>query len=133
MRNILLINAAILLFASTAFAGATITMSSDLSATSAVTGKTLYGAKTAGAAATADENQKLIGKASTGVAVGCITSTLGYAIVTQHKQGVKAYGTSHDSTAVYMADAEKGTAKLTVPSAIGTTDFVASGSGWTSM
>jgi hypothetical protein len=108
-------------------------MVSDLSSDSAVTGKTLYGAKASGAAATAGADQKLIGKASTGVAVGCLTSTLGYALITQHKQGVKAYGTSHDSTAVYMADAQKGTAKKQVPDNIGTTDFVAAGSGWTSM
>lgn len=132
MKKILIINAVVLLFASAAFAGTSITMSTDLTATSSKSGVTLYGAKTSGAAATAGADQKLIGKTSTGVSVGILTSALGYALVTQHKQGIKAYGTSHDSTAIYMADAVKGTAILAVPTQIGTNNFV-TGTTWTSM
>ncbi len=59
------------------------------------TGKSLYGAKSG----TADTTSPLIGKTSTGVAVWCFlrTSGTGYAIVTQHMNGTKAFGTSYDS------------------------------------
>lgn len=130
MKKTLILAAAVLMFASTAFAGTTV----DLSFDSGKQGLTLYAGKVSGdAAKDGDAAQKNIGKTSTGVGVGCITSTLGYAVVTQHKNGIKAYASSHDSTAVYMADAVKGTVFLPKPTAIGTADFVKSGSKWTSM
>lgn len=131
MKKIIIINVAALLFASLAFAGPTVDC--NASATSTSTGLTLYGGKNSGDAATAGAGQKMIGKTSTGVSIGIITSALGYAVVSQHKQGIKAYGSSHDSTAIYMADAVAGTTFLTKPSAIGSTDFVASGTKWSSM
>jgi hypothetical protein len=133
MKKILIINAAILLLATAAYAGDNVTMTSDLASTSSKSGLTLYGGKNSGDAAnTGDAAQKLIGKTSTGVSVGIKSSSLGYAIVTQHKQGIKAYGTSHDATAVYMVDAVKGTAYLAVPTAIGSDNFVTD-TKWSSM
>lgn len=125
MRKLLVANLAILLFASSAFAAGSFDM--DFSKT----GLTVYGSKTD--AATAGANQKTIGKTSTGVGVGIISTAQGYAVVTQHKSGNKAYGSSHDSTAVFMNDAKQGEAKLAKPSQIGSGDFVASGSSWTTM
>jgi hypothetical protein len=71
-----------------------------------------------------------IGKLSTGVHMAWITSDLGYAIITQHKNGVKAFGTAHDSTAITWKDASKGTI-IAVPGAIGAGSV--SGDGWTIM
>ena len=71
MKKILIINLAALLFASAAFAGATADM--DIT-TAGKQGLTLYGGKNSGDAATAGANQKMIGKASTGVGIGIISS-----------------------------------------------------------
>lgn len=125
MKKILILNIAALLLASAAFAGGSVDCAFDK------TGLTLYGSKTD--AATAGAAQKSIGKTSTGVGIGITSTSAGYAVVSQHKSGNKAYGSSHDSTAVYMIDAVQGTVKLTKPSAIGSADFVASGSAWSTM
>lgn len=127
MKKIIIANLAALLFASVAFAGAT----ADCAFTS--TGLTLYGAKANGAAATAGAAQKMIGKTSTGVSIGIVSSALGYAVIAQHKSGIKAYGSSHDSTAMYMADAVAGTVFLAKPTVIGSNDFVAAATKWSSM
>ncbi|WP_157039970.1 hypothetical protein [Pelobacter propionicus] len=115
-----------LLVASSAFAGTSITMTSDLTSTSSKSGLTVYGDKSTATAATA----ALIGKTSTGVSVGLLTSSLGYAVVTQHKNGTKAFGSSYDSTSVFSSTVTEGTALLTVPTAITSADFTGT---WTSM
>ena len=78
-----------------------------------------------GAPATATNSTALIGKASTGVGVGWNTKTTGYALITQHKSGTKAFGSSYDSTAMFMTIAEgtPGTVIDAAPSATDTTDF----------
>ncbi|ABK99271.1 hypothetical protein Ppro_1657 [Pelobacter propionicus DSM 2379] len=86
----------------------------------------MYGDKSTATAATA----ALIGKTSTGVSVGLLTSSLGYAVVTQHKNGTKAFGSSYDSTSVFSSTVTEGTALLTVPTAITSADFTGT---WTSM
>ena len=123
MKKILIINLVALLFA---------TADMDIT-TAGKQGLTLYGGKNSGDAATTSANQKLIGKASTGVGIGIISSTLGYAVISQHKSGIKAYGSSHDSTAMYMCDVVAGTIKVAKPSAIGSVDFANASNKWTSM
>jgi len=125
MKKIIILNVAALLFASAAFAGGTI----DLDFTK--TGLTLYGAKSG--AGTAGVGQKMIGKCSTGVGVGVISNANGYALWAQHKNGIKAYGSSHDSTAIYMTDVTAGKEIGKQPSVIGSDDFVKSGTVWSSM
>jgi hypothetical protein len=51
--------------------------------------------------ATAKADTAQIGRMSTGVDVGWITEVNGYSLMTQHKAGTKAYGSSYDSTALY--------------------------------
>jgi len=104
MKTILLLIAISLCAASSAFATA-----ADIQALSmTVNGLSLYGDKTAATATTA-----LIGKSSTGVGVGVKTASTGYCLVTQHKTGTKAFGTSMDSTAVYQINVTAGTATTT--------------------
>jgi len=94
----------------------------SMSFASGKTGLSLYGDDT-----TASSTTELIGKSSTGVGVGCFlngTEGDGYALLTQHKNGSKVYGTSYDSTSIYSEDATVGTVKLAVPTATDTTDFV---------
>jgi hypothetical protein len=120
MKKIMVITAMLLLVASSAFAGTTITMASTL--TKAATGKTLYGASTGAASA----STSLIGKNSTGVGVGvfCNASGTGYSLITQHLNGTKAYGSSYDSTAIFSVNVNTvGTALKAVPTAITTADF----------
>lgn len=126
IKKISIVTSAIMLMSSAAFA-ANITMATTL--TSAVTGKSVYGVKTGTATATSP----LIGKTSTGSGVGIITGSQGYAIVTQHMNGTKAFGTTYDSTAIISSDVTtKGTAFLAIPasSTLGT-GFTAT--TWTSM
>jgi uncharacterized protein YcnI len=127
MKKILIANIAALFFASSAFAAATHAITANSYADA---GKTVYGAKASASAGAA--GTKAIGKLSTGVDFALKTSTSGYALITAHKNGNKSYGSSHDSTAIYMKDISKGDA-VAAPSAIGSTDFVASGSGWSTM
>ena len=49
----------------------------------------------------------MIGKCSTGVGIGWVTDTAGYALATQHKSGSKAYATSFDSTSLFSKDVTK--------------------------
>lgn len=107
MKKILVITAILALVASSCIAadiasGTTGTMSLANS-----TGLQLHGDPT-----TATNATSLIGKASTGVSVAWSTDVNGYAIMTQHKSGTKAYGSSYDSTAIYQTvatDTEPGT------------------------
>jgi hypothetical protein len=122
MKKIVILTAVSIFVATAAFAADNITMSSDLTATNSKNGLSVYGDKT-----TATTSTALIGKTSTGVSVGMKTSSAGYSVVTQHKSGTKAFGSSYDSTSIYSDSATVGTAKLTVPTDTGTTSF----SGWT--
>ncbi len=127
MKKIVIITVLALVVASSAF-GAT-TQAIDL-ATAGKQGATLYGAKS-GTATTASP---LIGKSSTGVGVGFFLNATGtgYAILTQHKNGTKEFGSSYDSTSVYSCPVVTvGTAVLGTPTAITTADFIAG--TWTSM
>lgn len=100
MKKIIIILALSLFGASSAFAA----NSSEVKFADA--GKTLHGAASGASAASPS-----IGKLSTKVGCGWLTGTTGYAIITQHENGTKAYGTSFDSTAVYVKDVTKGTAE----------------------
>ena len=125
MKKIIALTVFSLLVSGQAFALNTITMNSDLTAAAAKSGLSLYGDKSDATQATAT----LIGKTSTGVSVGVKVGAGGYAMVTQHKSGIKAFGTSFNSTSVFYKDATAGTAVLTVPNNTDATDFAA----WQSM
>ncbi len=71
-----------------------------------------------------------IGKLSTGVHMAHAESTAGYAIITQHINGVKKFGTAYDSTAVTWMTATKNTA-VAVPGASNST--AVTGAGWSVM
>ena len=127
MKKILIITVLSLVVASSAF-GAT-TLKIDL-ATAGLQGATLYGAKTGTAATTSP----LIGKTSSGVGLGAFVNAqgTGYAIITQHKNGTKEFGSSFDSTSIFSTPVTiVGTAELAQPSGITTADFTAL--NWTSM
>jgi hypothetical protein len=126
MKKILVLTAVLVFAATNCFAvgsGATgaMTLTTD-------TGLTMYADATA-----ATVNTAKIGKLSTGVGVGWITSDIGYALVTQHKSGTKAYGTSYDSTSMFQTIAEgtPGTVILANPTVIDTTSFATA--AWKSM
>jgi len=106
--------ASMLLFAGTAFGAASITPAA------ADGGKTLHGA-----AASVGATSAAIGKLSTGVYLGAQVTAGGYAIITMHKSGSKAFGSAHDSTAVYY--------NVTIPTAAPTNadSSSISGAGWT--
>lgn len=97
-------------------------------------GKTLRGDKTSASGTT-----PLIGKTSTGVGLGYFGNATGtgYAIITQHKNGTKIFGSSFDSTSVFSAPitpdnvGKDGGGVLTTPTAITSADFVTG--TWTSM
>ena len=109
-----------LLAAAQAFAGDSITMTSDLTSTSSKAGLTLYGDKTDATASTAT----LIGKTSTGVSLGIKSGAGGYAAITQHKSGNRAIASSFNSTSIYYQDVTNvGTAVLTVPTKTDDSDF----------
>jgi uncharacterized GH25 family protein len=127
MKKILALVSLLLIIAPCAFAaGTTITMTTDLTSQSSKSGYSVYGDKTDATTATA----ALIGKSSTGVSVGAMTSSLGYALITQNKNGTKAFGTSYDSTSIFSSNATQGTALLAVPTAITSADFTGT---WSSM
>jgi hypothetical protein len=110
IKRISIFTAMALLVSSLAFA-ADITMTATMASTT--TGKSVYGLKGTGSATT---SSPLIGKNSTGCGVGIKTAAQGYALVTQHLNGTKAFGTSFDSTAIISSDVTaKGTAFLTIP------------------
>lgn len=125
LRKLSILTAIALFVSTSAFAASNAGPATAATMTAATGGKSLYGDKTTAAATTA-----LIGKSSTGAAVSVYSTALGYGLTTQHVNGTKAFGTSHDSTAIYTIDvtATKGTFKLG-PTAIGTAQF----SAWASM
>jgi hypothetical protein len=119
MKKILILTAAVVFSATSCFAIA----SGDTGTMTLADGTT--GLDVRADAATATATTALIGKTSTGVGVGWNTDVNGYALVTQHKSGTKAYGSSYDSTALFqtIADGTPGTVILGVPTATDTTDF----------
>ena len=121
MKRVLIASLFVVLAATSSFAAADAGIDFDNAGKSVIAGKT---------AATTD--LKPIGKTSTGVALAFVTETAGYAIITQHKLGVKAFGTSADSTAIYSQTVEKAAA-TSEPGSADSADFVASGTAWTSM
>lgn len=121
MKNIFIFTAFLVMVASSCFAG-DIASGATGTMVFTATGNELH-ASTTGVAATKDT--ALIGKASTGVSIGWKTQTDGYALVTQHKSGTKAFGSSFDSTSIfqYIKDGTPGTVILGVPTATDTSDF----------
>jgi len=131
MKKVLILTSAFLLLASSCFAFTDVasTATGTMSLANS-TGGELHAAATSN---TADLSSALIGKTSTGVGIGWKTDVNGYAIVTQHKSGTKAYGTSYDSTSLYqyIKDKTPGNEVLAVPTATDTSDFT--GSDWKAM
>lgn len=127
MKKILILTAILAMAATTCFAGGTSSATGDIDF--ATDGKSLHAD-----AATASASTALIGKNSTGVDVAWNTSKTGYAMMTQHKSGTKAYGSSYDSTAIYQTttDATPGTPAYNsgALTATDTSDFA---SGWRAM
>jgi len=121
MKKTLILTAILAMSATVSFAGGT----------SGATGTVDFantGQSLTGDADTATADTALIGKCSTGVDMAWNTGENGYALMTQHKSGTKAYGTSYDSTAIYQTvatDTEPGTAAYNSGdlSATDTTDF----------
>lgn len=96
MKKAIFIAVCLAFVSSSAFAAANIAM--DLS-DKTKTGMTVYGDATAATATTA-----LIGKTSTGVGVSMHTNSSGYALITQHMNGTKAFGSNYDSTSIASQD-----------------------------
>lgn len=108
MKKVIAFTALSLFMASSVFAAESV----DLSLDSGKTGLTLYGSKTS----TVSADSPLIGKTSTGIGLGMILDTTagaGYALKTQHKNGTKVFGSTHDSTSIYSKDVTAGTADTT--------------------
>jgi hypothetical protein len=95
MKKILVLTAIFAFAATTGFAGGTSGATGTIDFSN--TGKELRADPTTATADTA-----LIGKCSTGVDIAWNTSINGYALMTQHQSGTKAYGSSYDSTAIYQ-------------------------------
>jgi hypothetical protein len=90
------------------------------------------GASAANAGMTLKSGTATIGKLSTGDVLAWITGTTGYAIITQHINGVKAFGTSHDSTAITWQATTKGAyVAATAPTASDSGSVT--GTGWSVM
>jgi hypothetical protein len=134
MKKILIMVAFSFAICSTVFAaGTTASLSLPSPLTTGTTGLSLFGGPasftyTAGVT-------PLIGKTSTGVAVGVLTAATGYAMVTQHLNGTKEFGTSFDSTSMYQATliTAPGVPLLVIPATADSGSFVATGSAWSAM
>ena len=132
MKNILILTTILVLAVSNSFAAdVASTDAGDMSLANS-TGLELHAHSTGN---TASITSPLIGKCSTGVGVGWKTDVNGYALITQHKSGTKAYGSSYDSTALYVTveDGTPGTVILSKPGATDTTDFVSGTIDWRKM
>jgi hypothetical protein len=124
MKKIIIASLLVVLGATSSFAAATSAIVFTVSATGGP-GRSVIAGKTA-----ATTDLKPIGKLSTGVSLAFNTLTTGYALITQHQNGVKAFGTAHDSTAITYETVTKG-ALTGAPSAAGSAGV--SGTGWTIM
>jgi len=119
---------ALLLMSTSALAADNVAMGTSF----ASTGLSLYGAKSGVTIAT-PSTSPLIGKTSTGVAVSAKSATTGYAIWTQHKSGIKAYGSSFDSTSIFQATAVAGAPAVTGGAAPTQADSTMFTGVWTTM
>jgi hypothetical protein len=140
MKKIILIVAFSLLASGQAFAVTSLPLGL---ASNEVQGGTLYGGKKSGDAKiptgsplALPDGSFLIGKTSTGVGLGIKTGTVGYAMMTQHKSGNRAFGTSYDSTAVFYM--ERTAAQIGIPpdaATPGASDMTAfaTADGWKTM
>lgn len=109
MKKIVTLSLLALLAAGNAYADATAAVDFDKAKT--MGNEILGGTDTAGTA-----DAKTIGKLSTGVALGYNVDPLGYALITQHQLAPRAFGTAHDSTAIYVRTVTKGTGYKLPPS-----------------
>ena len=125
MKKIIILTAISLFAATSAFAGSAATIPAPTLASDTL-GLSVWASTTVGGAAS---GTNLIGKTSTGVGVQMSTAATGYAVVTQHKNGTKAFGTSFDSTSLFTIPVTAGTF-VTVTL---TTNTSAGFSAWTSM
>ncbi len=116
MKKIIIVSLLVALSAASSFAADTAASTTAIS--------------TASAGLTIKSGTATIGKLSTGDQLGWSTATTGYAVVTQHINGVKAFGTAHDSTAITWMSVTKG-ATVTPPGSAGVA--AVSGAGWSSM
>ena len=135
MKKIIVMIAFALFAASQAIAANSVVMSL---ASTGVQGGTLWASKTTAGAtgSTPSAGTFLIGKTSTGVGLGMLTGTVGYAMITQHKSGNRGFGTSYDSTAVYYKDrtaAEIGTPVIAAAPTISDATLFTGDTTWTSM
>jgi hypothetical protein len=122
MKKVIILTAISLLFVTSAFADGTLALSTT------TTGFSVYGAKSGVTMTVGDPGVILIGKTSTGVGVGLESADAGYSVITQHKNGTKAFGSSFDSTSIYSKDVTAGIADTTE-----LTTAADSFSGWTTM
>jgi len=123
MKTVLILSSFILLAASSAFAAASI-VPTDFSKT----GLTIYGDKSDATTASAP----LIGKTSTGVTAFMYTGISAYSVVTQHKNGIKAFGSSDQSTSIFSRTEVAGTI-TTKPPTDTTSAIFTTANGWTTM
>lgn len=121
MKKILFAVLLMTLAATSSFAASAASSASDYTKT----GLSVYGDKTTASATTA-----VIGRLSTGVHMAYVTSTAAYVLVTQHKSGVRKYGTAFDSTVINWMPALKDT-NIALPDAPSVSAI--SGDGWTVM
>ena len=122
MKKIILFALVSVLSATSAFA---VTSAASSASVLAEVGWSVFGDSTTATATTAK-----IGRLSTGVGLSFSTSAGSYALITQHKNGVRKYGSASDSTAITWATAAKDTV-IAVPSAANATAIL--GAGWSVM
>ena len=126
MRKIAILIAFSIFAASSAFAASGAKQTLTLGDTP-LAGLSLYGDKSE----TATTTSPLIGKTSTGVGLGAFTSVTGYSVVTQHKNGTKAFGSSMDSTSIFTYVVSTPGTAVTGPDTADSALFLTT--GWTSM
>ena len=133
MKKIIILNIAALLFAGSAFAAETWTKWGDNKAMEFTGGKAgvgigSYGGLVAeGDAMTAGK----IGTLSTNVGLSYRINSTAYAIITQHAQATKAFGSSYDSTRIFVKTVKKGEATA-APTDLNSKQFEVS-NGWKSL
>lgn len=122
MKKIIAFTLVSVFSATSAFATTSVASSASVLAE---VGYSVFGDSTAATATTAK-----IGRLSTGVGLSFNTSAASYALITQHKNGVRKYGSASDSTAITWATASKDTV-IAVPSAANASSIL--GAGWSVM
>ncbi len=117
--------AAILISAFSATSAFAVSSAASSASVLAETGWSVFGDGTTATATTAK-----IGRLSTGVGLAFFTSAASYALITQHKNGVRKFGSASDSTLVNWTTAAKDTV-IAVPSAANVS--AVSAAGWSAM